>query len=112
MKIVAAAALAALLLAGCSSGDAVAVGTGKVARGTVSEVVEAAGSVTARATSAVVSPADGTVASVAVEDGATVQAGDVLLRLSSPSAQQALSQALAADAVGGGSGVAGQALAG
>lgn len=111
MKTAWGAALAVLLLAGCSGGDAVAVQTGTVARGTVSEVVEAAGSVTARATSAVVSPADGTVASVAVKDGAAVKAGDVLLRLSSPSAQAALSQALAANAVSGGAGAAGQALA-
>ncbi len=112
MKTACGAALALVLVAGCGGSDAVPVQTGKVGRGTVSEVVEAAGSVTARATSAVVSPADGTVASVAVADGAQVKAGDVLLKLSSPSAQQALSQALAANAVAGSTGVAGQALAG
>lgn len=112
MKTAYGAALAVLLLAGCSESDAAPVQTGTVTRSTVSEVVEAAGTVTARATSAVVSPADGTVASVAVADGAQVRAGDVLLRLSSPSAQQALSQALAANAVAGSTGAAGQALAG
>lgn len=112
MKTVLGAATLVLLLAGCSGDPAAAVRTATVARGTVAEVVEAAGTVTARATSAVTSPADGTVASVAVRDGAKVAAGDVLLRLSSPSAQQALSSALAAGAVAGETGVAGQALAG
>ncbi|MCU1693648.1 MAG: efflux transporter, family, subunit [Frankiales bacterium] len=111
MKIVWTAA-AVLLLAGCSGGDAARVQTGTVTRGTVAEVVEAAGTVTPRASAAVVSPADGTVTSVAVEDGQQVAAGQVLLRLSSPSAQAALSRALAANAVAGSTGVAGQALAG
>ncbi|MCW2776994.1 MAG: efflux transporter, family, subunit, partial [Frankiales bacterium] len=112
MKTALGAALAAaLLLSGCGGGDAARVRTGTVSRGSVAEVVEAAGSVTARAVSAVVAPADGTVAALTVRDGATVKAGDVLLRLSSPSAQQSLSTALAANAVAGSTGPAGQALA-
>ncbi len=110
MKIVWLAPL--LLLTACSGSDTATVQTGTVARGTVAEVVEAAGTVTPRASAAVVSPADGTVTSVAVKDGQQVTAGQVLLRLSSPAAQQALSRALAANAVAGSTGVAGQALAG
>lgn len=111
MKIVLVPAAALLLLTGCSGEPAASVPTVRVAKGTVAEVVEAAGSVTARATAAVTSPADGTIASLAVEDGAQVRAGQVLLRLSSPSAQQALSTALAANAAAASTGIAGQALA-
>ncbi len=102
---------AVLLLSACSGDDGPQVQTGEVTRATVAEVVDAAGAVTARATAAVTSPADGTVAAVVAKDGQLVKAGDVLLRLSSPSAQEALSQALAANAAGAAAGVAGQALA-
>ena len=111
MKTAVAALVTVLLVTGCSGDDALQVQTGEVTRTSVSEVVEAAGAVTARATAAVTSPADGTVSSVVAKDGEQVKAGDVLLRLSSPSAQEALSQALAANAVGGSAGAAGQALA-
>lgn len=111
MKTAVAGLATVLLVTGCSGDDAPRVQTGEVTRTSVSEVVEAAGTVTARASAAVVSPADGTVASVVAEDGQAVKAGDVLLRLSSPSAQEALSQALAANAAAGSADAVGQALA-
>ncbi|MDP3712946.1 MAG: HlyD family efflux transporter periplasmic adaptor subunit [Mycobacteriales bacterium] len=95
--------LAALLLvplAGCTSDDR-AVTTGAVTRETITEVVEAPATVTARAVASVTSPADAVVAQVLVEDGADVRRGAVLLRLTSESATGALRTALAAQAVGG-----------
>ena len=86
-----------LLLPACSSGDREVV-TATVERATVTEVVEAPATVTARAVATVTAPADATVAAVLVETGSTVTAGQVLLRLASPSATTALRTALAARA--------------
>ncbi len=91
------ASAAVLALAGCSGEEASGVETGEVGRATVVEVVEAAGTVTARATSAITSPAGGTIASIEVADGATVAAGQVLVRISSPAAEATLARAQEAD---------------
>ena len=66
----------------------------------MAEVVEAPATVTARATATVSSPADGTVARLRVREGQQVRAGQVLLRVESPTARRRLRQALRADAAG------------
>ena len=86
-----------LLLAGCSSDDAPTVRTAAVARGDVTEVVEAPGTVQPRASASVSSPASGTVATLLVADGQDVQAGQVLLTVDSPQARANLAQAEQAD---------------
>ena len=98
-----AALLAAVLvvpvgLVGCSEQDPSTVRTATVARATVAEVVEAPGSVAARATATVSAPATGRVAELAVAEGQGVTAGTVLLRIDSPQAQAQLAQAEQADA--------------
>ncbi|MCW2713255.1 MAG: efflux transporter periplasmic adaptor subunit, partial [Frankiales bacterium] len=70
-------------------------------RATVGEVVDAPGSVTARATAALTAPADAVVTEVLVADGAQVEAGAELVRLASPSADAALRQALEAQRTAG-----------
>ncbi|NHC14870.1 efflux RND transporter periplasmic adaptor subunit [Motilibacter deserti] len=74
------------------------VTTGVVGRADVREVVEAPGSVVAKATATVSSPADGTVLRLRVRDGQQVTAGQVLLRIDSPEAEARLDQARRADA--------------
>jgi multidrug efflux pump subunit AcrA (membrane-fusion protein) len=89
---------AGLLVAGCGGSDDPRVQTARVARADVTEVVDAPGTVTARATSTLTAAAAGTVAAVLVRDGQQVRKGDVLVRVSSPAAQERLRQALAAAA--------------
>ncbi|RZS79482.1 RND family efflux transporter MFP subunit [Motilibacter rhizosphaerae] len=67
-------------------------------RSTVREVVEAPATVVPRSTVTVSSPASGTVADLLVADGATVIAGQELLRIDSPQAEQQLAEAKRADA--------------
>ena len=103
-------ALAALLaLGGCSGGGGADVRLGAVARARVTEVVEAPGTVTARAVATVNAPADGSIGEIRVADGEQVRQGQVLLRIESPAARRALRQAERADAraaaAGGGAGV-------
>ncbi|MCW2678706.1 MAG: efflux transporter, family, subunit, partial [Frankiales bacterium] len=88
----------ALLATGCSGDDTPVVRVGEVQRTTVAETVDAPGSVGARARATVSAPTDAKVEQVLVQDGATVAAGAVLVRLSSPSAQERLRQAQAAQA--------------
>lgn len=90
--------LTGVLAAGCSGEEAAPVQVEEVQRASVEEVVDAPGTVTARATSTLTAPADGTVAALLVADGATVEAGAVLVQLESPAAQERLSQARAAQA--------------
>jgi HlyD family secretion protein len=91
-------AAAAVLLAGCSGDDDPVVQVAEVDRVTVAETVDAPGTVAARATATVSAPADARVEQLLVEDGAAVTAGDVLVRLSSPAAQERLRTAQAAQA--------------
>lgn len=81
---------------------------GEAARGTVSEIVEAPGSVTARAAATVSAPAAGTLDDLRVEPGSRVSKGQVLAVIDAPelearrrSAERALDQA----SRGGGSAV-------
>ncbi len=78
----------------------------EVGRATVAEVVDAPGTVAARASATLSAPADGTVEAVLVADGAAVTRGTVLVRLSSPAAQERLRQARAARAAASGAQVA------
>ncbi|MDQ1710641.1 MAG: HlyD family secretion protein [Frankiaceae bacterium] len=92
------ATAAVLLLAGCSGGGGPDVATAPVGLRDVVEIVNAPATVAARAQSTVSAPAAGTVAEVLVRDGATVRAGQPLVRVDSPSARERLRQAEAADA--------------
>ena len=87
-----------VLTAGCSGNDVPRVQVAEVERTTVAETVDAPGSVGARASATVSAPTDARVEQVLVEDGASVPAGTVLVRLSSPAAQERLRQAQAAQA--------------
>ncbi|MEX2290789.1 MAG: efflux RND transporter periplasmic adaptor subunit [Mycobacteriales bacterium] len=89
---------AALLMSGCSGEQEPRVQTAEVGRTTVAETVDAPGTVGARATASIAAPTDARVEQVLVADGATVKAGAVLARLSSPAAQERLRQARAAQA--------------
>ena len=91
------AAVAVLLTACSGDGDPV-VKVVEVERTTVAETVDAPGTVGARASATVSAPTDARVEQVLVADGETVQAGTVLVRLSSPAAQERLRQAQAAQA--------------
>jgi HlyD family secretion protein len=97
------------LLSACSGGTPSKVQIGTVARADVAEVVEAPGTVSARATATLRSPAEGTIKQLRVADGDEVHKGEVVARISSPSAQEQLDQARAADrqAASGGGGPAG-----
>ena len=98
--------LAAGLLAGCSGEQDAKVEVAAVGRAEVSEVVDAPGTISARATAALTAPADAVVTEVLVADGAQVAAGAELVRLASPSADEALRQALEAQRTAGRTAVA------
>ncbi len=87
---------AAVLAAGCGGDEAPRVQVAEVGRATVAEVVDAPGTVGARATASLTAPADAVVTEVLVADGAQVEKGALLARLSSPAAQDRLRQATAA----------------
>jgi HlyD family secretion protein len=87
------ALLTVVLLAACTGHGSPDVSVGTVSRSTVVEVVQAPATVMATATSQVTSPATGSVARLAVRDGQQVRAGQLLMVLASPQAQQALTQA-------------------
>lgn len=91
--------LVSLTAASCDSGDS-GVTVGSAATGTVSEIVEAPGSVTARAAATLSAPAAGTLTDLRVEAGDQVRKGDVVAIIDSPeltarrdSAAKALDQA-------------------
>jgi multidrug efflux pump subunit AcrA (membrane-fusion protein) len=98
-RTVAALCLGTLVIgaSGCSDDDN-GVRLGTVGRSTVTEVVEAPATVTAKATAEVTSAADGRVSEVTVREGQTVRAGKVLVRISSPRAERQLRDARRADA--------------
>jgi multidrug efflux pump subunit AcrA (membrane-fusion protein) len=86
--------------AACTSSDS-GVSTGLVNRSTVTEVVDAPASVTARAAATLTAPADGTISALAVGPGTTVTKGAVLAVVDSPQAEQRLVDATEAlDAAG------------
>jgi HlyD family secretion protein len=81
----------------CSGGGDSDVTVGNVGRGTVTEVVEAPATVTARATATLSATSDGRVVELRVRDGQQVRAGQVILRIESPAARRSLRQAKTAD---------------
>ncbi len=89
-------AVVLLALVGCSDDGDPRVQTAEVGRADVAEVVDAPGTVAARAVASVSAPSDAVVEAVLAEDGALIAKGAVLVRLSSPAAQDRLRQALAA----------------
>lgn len=87
---------AAVLAGGCSGEQDPRVQVAEVGRATVAEVVDAPGTVGARATASLTAPTDAVVAEVLVVDGAQIEKGALLVRLASPAAQDRLRQARAA----------------
>ncbi|RSM55712.1 efflux transporter periplasmic adaptor subunit [Actinoplanes sp. ATCC 53533] len=69
------------------------VTVGAAAVGTVAEIVEASGSVTARAAATVSSPAEGTLAELRFDAGDRVRKGQVVAVIDSPAAERRLDQA-------------------
>ena len=91
---VATAAAAALAgAAGCSGGPASGVTVAAVGYGTVAQVVQAPANVVPKDQVMLSSAAQGTVATLDVQDGQQVAEGQVLGTISSPSAQQQLTSA-------------------
>jgi len=88
-----AAPAAALLLGGCSGGGGHDIVLGQVGRADVKEIVEAPATVVARASAGITSPANGTIARLRVKEGQRVRAGQLLLEIDSPEAQEQLAQA-------------------
>ncbi|MGW4638232.1 efflux RND transporter periplasmic adaptor subunit [Sphaerisporangium sp. NPDC004334] len=86
-----------LLVSACTQDETPKAQIGEVRRAPVSEVVEAPGTVGARATATLRSPAAGTVAKLYVRDGDTVDKGEILARISSPQAKDQLDQARRAE---------------
>src|SRR5262245_45290000 len=84
---------AALLLGGCAGGGGHDIVVGQVGRADVKEIVEAPATVVARASARVTSPASGTIARLSVKEGQRVRAGQLLLEIDSPDAQEQLAQA-------------------
>ena len=94
MAVLLAAAVLLPSLTAVSCGDnARGVSVGAAARGTVDEIVEAPGSVTARAAGTVSSPADGTLAELRVDAGDRVSKGQVVAVIDSPAVEQRLTDA-------------------
>lgn len=87
-------ALISFSIAACT-GPSGAVSVGNASRGDVTEIVDSSANVTAKAVATLTAPAAGTVATLAVAPGATVQAGQVVAIVDSPSAQQQLREATA-----------------
>jgi len=81
------------MTAAACTDDSDDVGLGTASRADVTEVVDAPATVTARAVATLSSPADGTLASLSVEPGATVTPGQILAVIDSPAAQQRLASA-------------------
>ena len=104
--LVALTAVATLLMLGASacSGNSQPVGLGTADRGSVTEVVDASATVTARAAATLTAPSAGTLGALLVTPGQSVTAGQVVALINSPAAQQQLSEAQAALAAAGGTG--------
>ena len=66
---------------------------GAASMGTVAEIVEASGSVTARAAATVSSPAEGTLEELRYDAGDQVRKGQVVAVIDSPAAERRLDQA-------------------
>jgi len=81
------------MTAAACTDDSDGVGLGTASRADVTEVVDAPATVTARAVATLSSPADGTLATLYVEPGASVAPGQILAVIDSPAAQQRLASA-------------------
>jgi len=81
------------MTAAACTDDSDGVGLGTASRADVTEVVDAPATVTARAVATLSSPADGTLATLYVEPGASVTPGQILAVIDSPAAQQRLASA-------------------
>ena len=88
----------ALVASACTGDEDSGIRLAIVGRSTVTEVVEAPGTVTARATALVTSGAEGRITQLNVREGQTVKAGKVLLRIGSQRAERQLREARRADA--------------
>jgi multidrug efflux pump subunit AcrA (membrane-fusion protein) len=93
-----AGALLTVALPACSGDGEPPVQIGSVQRRTVIEVVEAAGTVVARASVTLSAAANGSIERLQVRDGQQVKAGQVVLVIDSPAAEEQLRQAQDADA--------------
>jgi HlyD family secretion protein len=88
LRLAAAPALLLVLAsASCDSGPK-GVSLGAAGRGTVDEIVEASGAVTARAAATLSAPASGTLASLRVEAGQHVTKGQVVAVIDAPDVEQ------------------------
>lgn len=90
--LIAAVLLPVLTAASCGD-EPSGVGLGAASRGEVAEIVEAPGSVTARAAATVTSPAEGTLADLRVTPGQRVDKGTVLAVIDSPAVADRLADA-------------------
>jgi HlyD family secretion protein len=97
-SIVVAAAILTVTASGCSRDRTADVAVATVGTADVVEIVSAPATVTARAQSTLVAPAEGTVADLYVRAGQTVRGGQRIARIESPSARERLRAAKAADA--------------
>jgi HlyD family secretion protein len=86
------------LLVSCSADDTPIVETVRVERGTVTQTISAPGAVQAADRQPVTATVPGVVAKIRVDDGESVDAGDVVVRLASDEVELALEQAEAAEA--------------
>jgi HlyD family secretion protein len=93
-RLGAGAVVVLLAATGCSGDEGGGVRVATVGRATVTEVVEAPATVTAKATAEVRSAADGRVGELTVTEGQRVRAGRVLLRITSPRAERQLRDAV------------------
>ena len=91
--LLAACVLLPVLTAASCGAEPSGVTLGAATRGTVAEIVEAPGSVTARAAATISSPADGTLGDLRVEAGQRVTKGTVIAVVDSPAAEQRLADA-------------------
>ncbi len=92
MLLAAVVALPALTAASCGDKPS-GITVGAATRGTVDEIVEAPGSITARAAATVSSPADGTLADLRVDAGDQVIKNQVVAVIDSPSTRARLTSA-------------------
>ena len=113
LRVLAAAPVLLLVLTAAScDGGPTGVNLGAAGRGTVDEIVEASGSVTARAAATLSAPAGGTVASLRVEAGQHVAKGQVVAVIDAPDVEareKAAAKALDQANRGGGASVGGTA---
>ena len=93
LKLAAATTILLLAVTAASCDDAPEVALAAASRTTVSEVVEAPASVTAKGSATVSSPANGMLASLSVSPGQTVVSGQIIGVIDSPEAQARLAQA-------------------